>query len=549
MKRKYVIVLLFLMSLIPLLDLFHPGLPITHDGVDHVARIANFYQNLIEGNIVPRWAENLNWGYGHPILMFLYPLPSYVASAFHFLGFSLIDSTKIVFGLAFVLSGLTMYFFVQEALDEEAGFVSAVLYLLAPYRFVDLYVRGAIGEHVAFIFPPLICYFLLKLSKKYSYWYVVGGVLSLAGLILSHNAITLMFLPLIFLYILYLSWISSSKKYFIRNTLYVILLGFGISSFFWVPAFFEGKYTLRDIVTKGGYAMNFVSLRDFLYGPWSYGGSGQFTVQIGIMQWLMVIFILPITVMLRKKKNNAWIITAVLGVTFFITLFFMTSQSKIIWEKITILQKFQFPWRFLSLTVFIAALFGGFFVSAFGAKWKKVIVLAMTCLVFWFSKDYWHANGYLIKPESFFSGIYLGTTDTGESSPIWSVRFMESPPKSRFELIGGDATIREDKRTTTKHIYTIDVKTKIAQIRENTLYFPGWIVMVDNRPVAIEFQSGVNRGVITFFLERGMHTVILLFKETKLRYLSDTISVFSLVILLLWGILNKQDIWRRFRLY
>src|SRR5688572_26239531 len=109
------------MSLIPLGDLLNQGLPVTHDGQDHVARIANFYKNLEEGTIIPRWGANLNWGYGHPILMFLYPLPSYLASFFHFLGFSLVDSTKFVFGLAFIASGIAMYIWVREFLSEQAA--------------------------------------------------------------------------------------------------------------------------------------------------------------------------------------------------------------------------------------------------------------------------------------------------------------------------------------------------------------------------------------------------------------------------------------------
>lgn len=98
-KRYSSILILIVIGFIPVIPLFHAGLPITHDGQDHVARIANFYASLSEGNIIPRWAENLNWGYGHPILMFLYPLPSYLASFFHFLGFSFVDSVKIVFGV------------------------------------------------------------------------------------------------------------------------------------------------------------------------------------------------------------------------------------------------------------------------------------------------------------------------------------------------------------------------------------------------------------------------------------------------------------------
>src|SRR3990167_9100850 len=156
--------LLIVFSLIPLFNLLTPGLPVTHDGQDHVARIANFYLSLSEGNVIPRWANNLNWGYGHPILMFLYPLPSYLASVFHFLGLSLVDSVKAVFGFSYILSGLFMFLWLRNFLGKFPAMVGAIIYLYAPYRFVDLFVRGAIGEHVAFIFVPAICYFLLKLS-------------------------------------------------------------------------------------------------------------------------------------------------------------------------------------------------------------------------------------------------------------------------------------------------------------------------------------------------------------------------------------------------
>ena len=113
-KKHFFLLILFLILLIPILDLFKPGLPVTHDGQDHVARIANFYQSLSEGNIIPRWAGNLNWGYGHPILMFLYPLPSYIASLFHFLGISFVDSTKLVFAVSFVASIFAMCSFLSD---------------------------------------------------------------------------------------------------------------------------------------------------------------------------------------------------------------------------------------------------------------------------------------------------------------------------------------------------------------------------------------------------------------------------------------------------
>ncbi len=531
MKNLFFIILLLLSS-VALLDLFHIGLPITHDGQDHVARIANFYQNLSEGNIIPRWAANLNWGYGHPILMFLYPLPSYVASLFHFLGFSLIDSVKIVFGLGFIASGIAMYVWLKEFLKTKSAFVGAILYMFAPYRFVDLYVRGAIGEHVAFVFPPLVLYFLLKIAKKIKFVYVVGGSLSLAGLILSHNAITLMFLPLIFLYFIYLFWKVKSKKDYILHTTYYILLGLGLSAFFWVPAFFEGKYTLRDIVTGGEYSSRFVSnFKDFIYGQWVYGGTGVFSVQVGIIHWLLAFASLPIVFILYKKKNRLWMLCLGFLIIFTFTLFLMLPYSKVIWENITTLQKFQFPWRFLSITVFATSVLGAVVISVIPKKFKVLAICFLVIAVLFFNKDYWQAKDYLVRPESFFTGVYYGTTDTGESAPIWSVRFMEKRPKEHIEGISGKASIKEVGRRSTVHVYEIDAKEK-SRILENTLYFPGWNVFVDGRKVDIEFQDPSYRGLMTFFVEEGRHNVEVKFEETKLRLFANIISTFTLVIII-----------------
>lgn len=530
-SRLVILFLLTVLSIIPLLDLFKSGLPITHDGQDHVARIANFYQNLKEGNIIPRWAGNLNWGYGHPVLEFLYPLPSYLASLFHFFGFTLIDSVKLVFGTSFVLSSIAMYLFIKELLnDDRAAFFASALYIIAPYRLVDLYVRGAIGEHVAFVFPPLIFYFLIKLSKNHSHWYILGGSLSLSGLILSHNAITIMFLPLIFIYIFYLIFQGSNRKYFMISSFILILLGFGLSAFFWMPAFMEGKYTLRDIVTGGGeYARNFVMWKDFFLSAWSYGGTIALSKQIGIIHWISVFGSAIAVYYLYKKRNKLWIICLGSILIFGITLFLMTSSSNPIWQTITTLQKFQFPWRFLSVTVFLSALTGGILLSLISNKHKKAALLILIIGLLVANRSYWHANDYLQKEDSFFEGIYAGTTDTGESSPIWSVRFMEKRPKAHLEVIDGDAEIKEIDRKSTYHKYQVQVN-KNTLFGENTLYFPGWEIKANGILRNIEFQNKDYRGIMTFNLNEGSYVVESIYKETKLRLISDIISFTALSV-------------------
>lgn len=559
MFTKYLgFIVVFFIGLIPLFDLFHPGLPLTHDGQDHVARIANFYQSLSEGNIVSRWAGNLNWGYGHPILMFLYPLPSYFTSFFHFLGFSLIDSLKIVFGVTFIASGIAMHLWVRNFLGELPALFASILYSFAPYRFVDLYVRGAIGEHVAFVFVPLVLYFLLKLSQKYSYWNFLGGVLSLAFLILSHNAIAIMFLPFILAYGIYLIFTNKNQRAFIYQYTSILVIGIGLSSFFWFPAFFEGKYTLRDIVTRGEYASRFVKFPELFSTMWSYGGTNELSKNIGIIQFISVIGSLLFVHRIFKKDKKKFLLYGILLLYFFISTFLMLEQSKFVWQVFTTLQKFQFPWRFLSVTVFTTAVMGGILLFEFIENRRMealrfrpplarlrsknaLIILCLLFLVLWFNKNYWHANGYLYKSDSFFNGIYQGTTDTGESSPIWSVRFMEQEPKSHIEIIDGKGETQEFARNSIFHKYKISTNDERIRVRENTLYFPGWNVFVDGKDTLVEFQDPKNRGVITFYVNKGIHDVEVKFGETKLRKTADVISVVSFFLLTGYGFMKFKQ--------
>jgi len=531
--------LVLILSLIPLVGLFSSGLPITHDGVDHVARIANFYKGLSEGVFFPRWGENLNWGYGHPILMFLYPLSSYLASLFHFVGFSYVDSLKIIFGIGYIASGMTMYLWARKQFNEYFGIAASLLYIYAPYRFIDLYVRGAIGEHMAFVFPPLILYFIYQFfnSNKFNnkVKQLIGISISFALLLLAHNAISLMLMPIIVSYALILSY--TKKRYKDLLMVFIALVnGLLISSFFTIPAFLEGKFTLRDIVTGDEYRSRFIANPlSFLYGEWSYGITGQFSVQIGVAH-IVGILLLPLAY-LKSKKKEIRLILFVSLVFFIASIFLMLSQSNFIYEIVTTLKKFQFPWRFLTLTVFTSSLLASSVFLVLKSRRGRIIALSVLVAILLGSTfTYWKAKGYSNIPDSFFETVYRGTTDTGESAPIWSVRFMEKIPKSHAEVIYGNVKIVEKDRMTTMHKYSINVLSEEARIRENTLFFPSWKVYVDGVATNIQFQDPSERGLITYTLNKGEHDVLIEFKDTKLRLVSNAISIVSLIATFIIGL-------------
>lgn len=528
-----------ILSLIPLLTLLPPGIPLTHDGKDHIARIANFYTSLSEGNLVPRWAGNLNWGFGHPVMMFLYPLSSYFASILYFIGFSFTDSVKLVFAIGFISSGITMYFWARNQFSESTGIVMAILYIYAPYRFVDMYVRGAIGEHMAFVFLPLALYFVYKFhhSKKLiieRYMIFLMISFSISFLILSHNAMSIMFLPVILAYAVFLSVINSEWRK-LAYLLAAIVFGFLLSSFFLIPAFIEGKYTLRDIVTGDEYKTRFVDPLRLLSSSWSYGITGQFSVEIGYIHLAGVLLSTYVFWKYTRKKNKNKTILLI-GSLFFlaVSIFLVLPVSNFVYEFITVLKKFQFPWRFLSLGVFSSAVVAGIvFDSVKNIKAKRTILLLGLLFILMYSYKMWQPNGYLYRDDSFYSSIYDGTTDTGESSPLWSTRFMEKRAGEPSSIIDGEGVVQEVGRTSTSHKYLITIKSDTARVRENTVYFPGWTVYDNKKVVDIEYQDPGNRGLITYNLGKGTHGVEVKFEDTKIRRFSNllTISAFGILVI------------------
>jgi len=202
-----------------------------------------------------------------------------------------------------------------------------------------------------------------------------------------------------------------------------------------------------------------------------------------------------------------------------------------------LLQNFQFPWRFLIITVFTTAILGSLLIDKIPQKYKLPAIIVIIALIIFFNKDYWHAKRFVKRSDNYFAGVQQAPADTGETSPIWSIRFMEHGYKNPLEVIDGSAIIQKEKRTTTEHLYNVIVQTR-SRFLENTLYFPGWEVLANGTSVPLEFQDQRYRGLMTFYLEPGKYNVDVKFRETKFRWLSDVISVVSLSMIFVYLLLK-----------
>ncbi|MCR4264190.1 MAG: hypothetical protein NUV98_05745, partial [Candidatus Roizmanbacteria bacterium] len=180
------------------------------------------------------------------------------------------------------------------------------------------------------------------------------------------------------------------------------------------------------------------------------------------------------------------------------------------------------------------AVIAGYFVSNLSKQYRERIVAGTIVLAVGLSFSYWKTDGYFEKPESFYTDIYEGTTDTGESAPRWSVRFMSEKPSAYAQVIEGEADIRTIHHRIITRTYAVTVNGERARILENTLYFPGWFVSIDGKELPlteVSWQDPAYRGLITYFVPQGEHIVEIELRNTRVRAVSELISFGSLFLL------------------
>src|SRR5207253_3098586 len=112
------------------------------------------------GILYARWMPDSFGGFGAPSFYFYPPLSFFLSSALYALvpGFSPAEVGKLLGIIVTVLSGLSMWLYLRWRPDGKNTFITilgALLYAFAPYRLFDYSVRGAISEHLAFVWVPL----------------------------------------------------------------------------------------------------------------------------------------------------------------------------------------------------------------------------------------------------------------------------------------------------------------------------------------------------------------------------------------------------------
>jgi len=520
-----IIAVVFVISLPIIFPYLKPGYFPTHDGEWAVVRLSDMFRELRDFQIPPRYSGDLNFGYGYPLFNFVYPLPYYLGLVIHFFGLGFVDSIKSLFFLSVPLSAFFMFLASKKVWkNTQAGLISAILYAYFPYRIVDLYVRGSLGESLAFVLFPLIMFLFLNISgEKKDYFFVPLASLSLGLLIMTHNIMAVFFGIILLVFIIYSLF---SNKKLIKQYLVFIFLGLGISSFFFFPALLEKKNVLLSIIPIADRNIYFASLKQLILPKWGYGvptEASGFSYQLGISY--ILVFLLSVwfffTNLFKHKLKRDYLIPLLILIVLFIMLMF--KPTKILWENVPLLSEINYPWTLLGPLGFLISLLAGFLAIKKGLI--KIVVLMLTIFTIVMVFPYAKPNYFVNRGDSFYLTNLATTTSSNELMPLWVKNHPKTNVGEKVEILKNEGKIEIVKNRSNEIKFNVDLE-EASIVRINTIYYPGWIVRdEDGKIFSPDYKN--DYGVMDIRLDKGKNFVKASFEETNLRLVADIISVLS----------------------
>jgi len=497
-----------------------------------------------------RWISDMGYGFGFPLFNYYPPLPYLVGELFRVVGFSFVDTAKLVFLISFIFSGITMYFFSKEFFGKVGGVLSSVFYIWAPYRAVDVYVRGAMNEAWAFIWFPVILLFSYKLLTvgqkpgRAKAGLVILLSLSWVGLFLSHNLMVLIFTPIFAIWCLFWLWRFkkpvSSIKYLVSSS----LLALGLTAFFTLPAILEQKYVQVDTLINGyyEYIAHFATLNQlFISRFWGYGPSvwmenDGMPFQVGHIHWILSLVIGGWWLVTCFKKNKSIIRNSSFIILFFIAVgwfaaFMAHSRSTFIWQVIPILKFVQFPWRFLTLVTFSFSFIVGSLVLLVPKKFIYLVVGILSIGLIIFNFNYFLPDGgkmgSLTDKEKFAGAAWdlQRTAGIFDYLPKGAVTAPKEPMRALSEVMRGEVSTDNLKVGTNKASFSADVISNGATLRIGIFKFPNWKAYVDGKEVETYIPKEEMWGRMYIDVPKGEHEIVIKLLNTPLRCVSNIISL------------------------
>lgn len=564
-----------LLPLVGILPTIGEGIARTADGPLHVQRIYAMTTLLQNGVIWPRWIPWFHVGYGYPVFNFYPPGTFYLGGLLGLLGISAPVAFTLLTALAWVLGSLGTYGLARRFLPGTGALLVVALWAYAPSRLFEVWDQGSLPQIMAAALVPWVLWMLVRAAFEPSRRNAAALAVVLAGMVFSHQPITLLAALFVAPAAVILPWWAGRRSNHLNTETDMInhvltwkrylcvfgglALGGGFVAIFLIPLALELKYVQAarqapDVIPYliSGFLQPSqlfiqppaVDLTDMRFEmPETLGLIGGILSIIGLVGLLR-----------RKKYAVAGLLVLALG----FSIFMMLRVSLPVWEAVPFMAQLRFPSRLLRLGAVFIALLGGSAVLLIPERWRAalmtvgiVVIIAAALPLVYPNEEFinWPNLSPLDEVHMEQTELNWGTTSYDEFNPIWGEKpgwdqsiepetYITDPLRifvNRLDMIRQYPDLQVEELGGTHYHITV---SSARMVRFRQFYFPGWTATLDGQPAVIYPEDEI--GQIAMDVPAGEHEIVLAYTGTTEQTLGAVVTLLCVAVAV-WLVAKRPE--------
>lgn len=574
-KEHNVIFLLFGVGILASIPLFNNYMIIGHDTDFHLARINGIYEGLKTGQFPVRVNPLQLEGYGY-LSGILYPqLFFYIPAILKFFNISTMLGMKLLIFLVNMGTVFFTYYCVRGICrNNRVALLAAILYTLNPYRLINFYVRGAVGEGLAMAFLPLIILGTYEIlwGKHKKWWLLLVGM---TGVISSHVLSVEIYAALILIEMI-IWFFSRERDQFINRMTAMCKATVGtilINMYFLGPLLRFSKENLRCFSLPNApeeLLLDFMKIFEPFF-KWSgkaesLGIKDSMSMTLGAVVLAGMILFCS-RMLINKERNHLTKVgkhCLLFGSLFLLVTLWMAPWKVLLnIKKIEgVLRTLQFPWRFLGISALFLSIVTAIAIVEWESiqkdtKWLGPVLLLAVFL----------GSGYFYGQVSQEANVIgkIETNGNNHTDDLY-LSYDYSMPQDFYDVTmahimcndlehiawmnerksGLDVECREEEgvfwsnyKKSGLHISAdvmVDDEKSGVTASFPLHFYPGYEVTIDGAPVEIwQYLS-----MVTCEIPQGTHHIEVRYAGLKIFVISDVITLCSLLGLAVWWVISLR---------
>lgn len=518
------------------------GLPNGYDLNTDLRFASTLYEEMGNAVLFPGWAND-NFGYGSVGIRFYPPVSLHGLAVGKMISGEWYDS--IVANLTFwmCLGCVGVFLFAREWGSPLEAMMAGMIYAVVPQHLSEIHAFFLYAEFAAWGVLPFCFLFVSRICRDGKWVDVFLFATFYSVLILTHIPTTIIVSLCLPLYVLlFLGW--PNLKSASLQLAVAVVLAIAMTSFRLVQIIVEFDWLAHNgpAWSAGNYASTtwlFPNILETRKMPALTLSAGLTDITIALTILLLVPPIVYLFTSRKTTDNPTRKFLTATTITALFALLMLSKPSTLIWKYAELLQKIQFPWRWLSILSMFGTISFSLAITRLAAKYdrhKRLVIYsglaAILAMVIFditqvvvpsapMNRDQFETIERELTTEPIFEGWW----------PKWA---REKAFENRERVVAGNRTVEIARWETGSREFTVQ-QGDPTDLRVATFYYPYWKARINGIPIDVHPDE---TGAMKISIQDEVSTVQLKFEEPDANRVARWVSLVSWFVMLLLGVFS-----------